>query len=327
MNMGIAAKEGGIHLFVGKTNGCVPLITPIRWSIEELLLWEMKKYLHFGEPYLLLVVTQGPPGYLKEVDRRLIPLEQGMDFLCFARPGRYTIQAVILLERSQGSGSNLLQELVKKIGECSWQEQILAADGQFADLTSYDIWQSLGRGTVDVTVAKESFSGMLLRWRWKWVNWWYQTLPRDDRQFRRRHVVAFTVQPFAIVAWIGCLGLLRFTIALMLRFLLGLRGVNFYPAVSVFKERTSAVWRDCKHSVFLYDSHNHQRAWYSKLCQILTAPFEENGEERDWRVQVRGARFNQKVEKLSSLACRTPLKSGGDLCQVPKGLQEEPPLA
>lgn len=54
---------------------------------------------------------------------------------------------------------------------------------------------------ITVHVPKEAFAKEPPKWEQKWVNWFYETKPVDQCQYRRRRILAYTVQPFIISVW------------------------------------------------------------------------------------------------------------------------------
>lgn len=236
--------KGGIHLFIDAKDGVSEAVVPVRWCICPAVFRTIRDE-KLQNPHLLLVVTQEK----REVQRHLIPLSREMTFISFPRPGDYSIQATIL---SCQDVDFIKKTILEKCGNYNYRQEVLSYDGNISANIRLDIIQ-LGKGEIGVNVAPGFFAKKPPRWLWDWGNLWYETEPRDQCQFRRRCILAFSIQPVAVSIWYMFFSLSRLFIAALLRYGCGLRGVDFGPVIHVFRNRTKDIWYDLDKSVFLYD--------------------------------------------------------------------------
>lgn len=238
-----AKAEPGIHLYAGDTDGANATI-PLRWCICSSL-FERLKDRGAKNPHLLLVVAKDD----LEVSRRLLPLEQAMEYVVFTSPGEHQLFATVVWEE-KGRVGHLKKALLGKDEYGRHRIHVL----EFNPITrGYLLFQTFGReccrqGPIEplltVNVAKEFFAKEPPGWLSKWVNWCFETKPVDQCQFRRRCIFAFTMQPPIGFVWVVLLFLTRLTSALFLFFFLGWRGISFKPIVRLRSCSTRDIW-DC----------------------------------------------------------------------------------
>lgn len=257
-----------IHLFVDARNGSSDAVVAIRWCICPSILEAMKKH-SVQTPHLLLVVTLDD----REVDRKCVPLEQEMEYIYFQSPGQHRIQATILCPTTDGLPSLKNRIFSQDLGRWGVTYYVSLVDHR-GDLVNVidrlnNLRSIIGQGEISVDVASEFFAKKPAAWVWKWANLWYETKPRDQCQFRRRCMLAFSVQPIVVVPWVIIICLFRFLAALFLGFGLGIRGIRFHPARHPFSLETNDVWYRAKanneRSVFLVDKNGNARPWFLVL--------------------------------------------------------------
>jgi hypothetical protein len=240
-----------IHLFVGARNGSSDAVVAVRWCICQSIL-DVLKAKSAQNPHILLVVTHRGV----EVDRKLVPLEQEMEYFYFQRPGSHRIQSTIVCWKDVQA----LRAFIRR----RESSDILDYDGELRkeiDCTRDPLFQ-IGRGETGVNVAPEFFAKEPPKWLGNWVNLWYETKPRDQCQFRRRCMLAFSLQPFVVLLWAAFIICFRLLAALFLRFGVGMRGISFKPAYCPLSMDTNDVWRDENGSVFLTDECEEPRPWF-----------------------------------------------------------------
>jgi len=249
-----------IHLYADARNGLQDAAIAVRWCICPSV-FEVIKSKQAPNPHILLVVTNGD----KE-QRKIVPLEQEMEYFYFEEPGKHRIQATVLCTKDV---TTLKRRLLTK--DCNFYDlDILDGKGDLENVAykmryRFTIEVCVGSGEVNVDVAQEFFAKKPAEWLWNWVNLWYETRPRDQCQFRRRCMLAFSLQPFVVLLWIICICPIRFAIASFLKFGLGMRGIKFKPIYRPLLMETNDVWHDNEGSVFIKNSIGKQRPWFLLL--------------------------------------------------------------
>lgn len=216
-----------IHLFVDE-RAQQDSVIPLRWCICKEVFDQLKEQMA-ENPCLLLVVTSSRD---EEVCRKLVPLDQMMDYVSFGGPGQHRILATIVWEDGKGVRDLKNGFVVKRHGTYRYND-ILDWKGNFREDLGRFGREGGGRwlektAELKVDVAGEFFAKEPPKWLRGWTNLWYETSPVDQCQLRRRCILAFSVQPPLVLLWTIFVCSLRFLlVALFL--LCGLRRINFDP--------------------------------------------------------------------------------------------------
>lgn len=238
-----ARVEAGIHLYAGKTVGAEAVI-PVRWCICQTL-YERMKARGAKKPHLLLVVANGDT----ELSRKLLPLDRAMEYVTFYRPGEHQLFAMVVWDED-GNVGRLRKNI---LGTNEWGKYFLELLAYDYDTRKVTFNRSFGgltfrEGPVEplltVSVSPEFFAKEPPEWLCRWVNWWYETKPRDQCQFRRRCILAFSIQPLVAPIWFIGLFLVRLWIASISFFFLGLRGIDFKPVICLRTCSTEDIWAE-----------------------------------------------------------------------------------
>ncbi len=286
-----------IRLFAENPGQANPNLA-LRWCVDKETLDELKEK-GIKNPRLLLVVAQHPGQWgVMEIERKLVPLDQAMEWLEFNRPGRYTIYATIVWDDGK-SWDFEVGWLLMKDGSGSFKREIFDCDGKFSCTRHPSIKEhSLDEGSLDVVVAEELFAKKPPAWLNWWVNLWFDALnvPRPANQcfFRRRKwFIAFPIQPIPVFIWVLLKSLTRLVAALAL-VLCGMRGVSFKPVIHPFDLCLNNVWSNMGSSIFLKDKRGKWHFAYitspvgrglRTIWQALVPPPSAEEQERRWQAE------------------------------------------
>jgi hypothetical protein len=254
-DFGRVHRQDEIHLFIPAENEkTTDAVVPLRWCICPDIFAKIRDN-GWKNPHLLLVITRithNGSGY-EEVVRKIIPLEWEMEYISFPGSGHFKIQAAILCYKS---GSTLRSWILGLDSNA-----ILRGGGSIRNQIDEDSdpARQIGYGEINVQVAEEFFASKPPQWLWKWGNFFYETKPKDQCQFRRRLIMAFTLQPLLVPIWIILKCSFRFLAASVLKFGVGFRGIFFTPVIHPFSEDTNDVWSGLGQSVFLVDKDGNKR--------------------------------------------------------------------
>ena len=237
-----AGIEPEIHLYAGQTTGGEAVI-PLRWCICQSL-FEKLKAEGAKKPHLFLV---GVDPYEKE-SRKLLPLDQAMEYVTFYRPGGHKLFAKVVWDED-GRLGRLRKALLGVEQSGQYTTNVVRYDLHTQKVTLFESFGEVcQQGPIEplltVNVAPEFFAKKPPEWLRRWTNWWFETGPRDQCQFRRRCILAFTIQPPIALIWFIGLFLVRLTIASFLFFFLGFRGINFKPVVFLRKYSNEDIWTE-----------------------------------------------------------------------------------
>lgn len=243
-----------LKLIVDVKRGEVQSATvPVRWCVDKATLDELKK-MDVVEPYLLLVTVFGG----REMSRQLAPLSQLMDFVALRHSGINTIYATIVFpvnKQKSESGYDALWRMFLKRKGGTYDTDLVGSDGKF--IKEIVCWRkntwNLEFAEVVVIVPGQFFAKEPAKWERRWVNLWFEDdRVRDQCQFRRRRILAYTIQPLAVLVWI------------IVRFLVGLGGMilffgffgdinkrlNLKPFIHPWSSSIAEVWDNSGKSLF-----------------------------------------------------------------------------
>lgn len=220
-----------LKLFAGDEGGVLKgSSVPIRWCVTQDTM-AMLKDREIENPYLLIVSVVGD----REMTRQLAPLGQLMDYLQPQREGKTTVYACIVWD-GDDKESNIKKRFMTK-DEGAYKTDVVD-EGRFDD----ELHNSSDLCSIEVVVPQEIFAKK--PWDWTWVNWLHDTFPRDQCEFRKWRIAAYTFNPIAVVfitAFFACAFIVRVTIAGFL-LLSGCVKTNLKPLVS-HKLKTKEIWK------------------------------------------------------------------------------------
>lgn len=207
-------------------------IVPIRWCISKKLLEALKKAGR-TDPHVLIIVAAN--GY--EVSRQLAPLEQLMDYIEFRNPGKNTIMAAIVCGKKSALSNRYLLE----------KDNLFLYDEssdryEFSGNAKYNFFgRSISR--LDVIIPDGIFAKEPPNWEKKWINLWFREKAKNQCQYRRRRILAYTIQPPAVFIYMILILGLRSIIALSY-LLCGVTDINFKPLIHPWKNDTDNMAYD-----------------------------------------------------------------------------------
>lgn len=251
---------------------------PISWKVDVKVIEKLKKEkVELNRVYVLLsVIYKG-----REVDRFLSHFEQGTEYVNFYRSGKHTVCGVILV-RNNFEGSSWFESMLH-LRECdSSYSYKLWWDDAFIPHRLNQSLDRVGRGYVlsmaenefeadktDIEISKQFFAPEPWPWVKRWTNWWYETPARDQCQFRRRKIFAFTLQPILALIYVIC-KVFASSLSVFFLAMAGKRGINFKPIIHPINYKISDVWGDLGSSVFLRKKDGTERhAAIAFFCPLL----------------------------------------------------------
>lgn len=220
-------------------------VVKMRWCIDPATLNELKKR-KAKNPHLLIIVWNNERR--REV-RTLVPLDRMMHYLQLRYPGENAILATIVWNESGKYGE--LWEAVFSRSSFGYGWVFVTRQGGRAffrehfdthyhlDATSH----ALARAEVKVVVEKEFFAKEPPAWLKAWVNFWFEGQPRDECHFRKRAIVAFTIQPLVVVPYYLIKSAVCFLVALFFVSLTA-RKINFRPIIEPWQHNPRDVYED-----------------------------------------------------------------------------------
>lgn len=255
-----------MKLLIGK-NESTGAVLPVRWCLtsEEVKKIAPRKNVHV----LFLVVNKG-----KEVDRYLVPVEQMMYYVEFTKPGKNILFATLVYQKD-------LRELKKTVFKRNEDGKYIRdmydeEKGRFfRQYKSFDDLLDLYETQVVIDVSPDFFAEQPSSLEWRWVNLWFETKPRNQCQFRRRRMLAYSIQPLIILLFVVIATIVRLFAALIWSLVMRRYGVNWGAIVHPFKNDTEDVWHEAKDekSFITHEKNGEKRSEVMKAVMFLTFYF------------------------------------------------------
>lgn len=245
-----------MKLFVSETK-VQDAVIPIRWCLTREELKELEKR-EAKNPHLLLVVTHEN----QEVDRYLVPISQMLAYIQFHKPGENRILATVVWQYGDDV-YKFRKEFLQQSSRGYYEQHVLNYGGKNL-LRGFNYPRLDQQTEITVMVPAELFAKEPPAWEKWWVNLLFNSKPQDQCQFRRRRMIAYSIQPLFVLFIVPILAIVRFLAASVLLFL-GKREVNLEPIIHPFKHETNDVWRNAEDSVFLRDAEGKRQHWLITL--------------------------------------------------------------
>ena len=182
----------------------------VRWCLNKA---EQEALLKVKERVFVLISI----AYENEAeDRFLCSVEEAMTHLVFRFAGKHKVFSRLIWSFSDEIARRKFESiLLERMDSVTYSTQVLSyhhtefQDGFAYSVVDADCFSMGSAEVVEIDVDKDHFAKEPPQWLKSWVNEMYNTPPRDQCEFRRRAIWAFSAQPLIIlVAFV-----LYFTIA------------------------------------------------------------------------------------------------------------------
>ena len=244
---------------------------PIRWCLDPKDVKVLKDN-HAQDTHILIVVSYENG----QEDRQLLPLDQTMTYVSFRYPGKHKVYAKLfwLLPEDGSPGRERTAKLRKcfleKCNRNRYERNVLENFNHEAFghepleiRNGFSIlWANFSpspKASLDVEVQPGYFAKEPPAWLGWWANLWWKYGPTDQCELRKRKILAFTVQPLAVLAWVigrAVIGLVFLVIGL----LFGLRNMHIMPLFHPFRESLESINGEVE------DAGGHEHHFCSVFC-------------------------------------------------------------
>lgn len=194
-------KEKDMFQLVSLSTEAPQATIPVEWCVNSELLTNLKKEKAIN-PQVLLIVKNLRNG--KEY-RQLAPLDAGMDYIQFRSHGENKVSAMIVWG-TLGKLSELEDRYLRKDWGAEYNVQILDSGGNiFQDFGNWSNCMILNSAEDISEITVKVDPGLFAKYdresKWyRWVNYTFDTPPRDECGLRKRMLFAVTIQP--VIAFI-----------------------------------------------------------------------------------------------------------------------------
>lgn len=210
---------------------------PVRWCVSKEVL-DILKEKKVVNPYILICTVVDK----KEMTRQLVPMEDMMTYVQFASPGENTIFARI---EWGGDGKYLtLWKNYLQRSEGKYNTDVIDWKGEMTDYTHFTRGH-FKPASVKVVVPKELFAKEPPEWEKWWVNVCFSNPPKDQCDYRKRRLIAYTVQPI----WFLLLFAIRAFVTTFVLFC-G-KAPSLKPLFHLTSTDTGDIWEDGTNSIFI----------------------------------------------------------------------------
>lgn len=187
----------------------------VSWCLDKELIKELTDADCKDPMVVLCVAPEGKKYSLEREVRKIVPLKDLVAYLDFRCSGPHRIYGFVSDQSEPFLKNTYLSRMYGK-----WATTILAADGSDFNV-SYPWHQIETAPPVSVDIPSQAFAEEPAEWEKTWVNHWFRCKPQDQCDFRKRRLLAYTIQPPVMLLII----LFRFVIWLI-ALLFGFRGAK-----------------------------------------------------------------------------------------------------
>ena len=189
---------------------------PITWCIGKK--W-LKKYGANGEVLLATV----PLGGGKRVEwRGKYKIQDLVGYVKFLRPGKNRIFCIIPEGWAYSDYPERISKFWNTKTDGDWDYDIISSSEN--DPAIYEPW--LKYDYLDVELPEEVFANEPPKWEKAWVNFFFSSPAIDQCDFRRRRLLAYSIQPLLIIMML----IMRFVVFISL-LSMGVRGLSARPLI------------------------------------------------------------------------------------------------
>ncbi|MFH1404704.1 MAG: hypothetical protein ABIH21_01240 [Patescibacteria group bacterium] len=185
---------------------------PVSWCAERALFYDLQIRVDGDQELFVLLVVIGPNGKEK---RYLRPLSEGMAYVPFFSPGENTIYGMVVWQKGN---SHLGCQCLNFNNEYYANHVLKFKSDNGNDLDEPLVvgrFNHIGFTSIKVEVAEGFFAKKPPQWLASWVNFFYgKSCPDDECDFRKRMIIAFTIQPILLAIWIPIVVVARTLFAL-----------------------------------------------------------------------------------------------------------------
>lgn len=171
----------------------------VGWTVTPDVLAEVTKHEADGKKsWMMLLIFSKDRGHEQ---RKIVPLRDCIAYLGLERPGKTRVYGQILC----GSRKDVFKSWLTKERPTSWETKshFHAMENGFpvslGALKEHRVGPEI---SIDLEAPSEVFASEPPAWERKWVNRLFPRMPAYDQcEYRRRRLVAYTVQPVIAVGW------------------------------------------------------------------------------------------------------------------------------
>jgi len=125
-----------------------------------------------------------------------------MEYLTFSSPGKHSIQAVVVADPEDEEAGYVKKRVLQSDSRWGqYQHRVVNNSGEL-DLSQIEIHSIEDSGSIEIEISKEFFAPEPPAWLLNWVTLWWGSKIRDQCDFRRRVIFAFTIQLLLVVVWV-----------------------------------------------------------------------------------------------------------------------------
>lgn len=181
---------------------------PIRWCVHKITLHKLMSRGAKNPHILLEIVSENSVRF-----RKLAPLDQMVEYIQFRRPGENKIMATIVWTMDGKSKELWDCYMSRRGGDYSNTVFTKSGDGVLSDMKREECVEF---AAMDVVVPHELFAKEPHAWEKQWVNFWFRAHSIDQCEYRKRRILAYTVQPLPVFVWLIMKLVVRFIAAVVL---------------------------------------------------------------------------------------------------------------
>jgi hypothetical protein len=178
-------------------------------------------------------------------DVYILPLMQAMHYLPFHRSGTVKITSLVLW----GNWHQMSAEQLKEIKEIFPKRINMSSPESLKESMERNRlgngWNSIIGEELMVIVPDGVFAKEPSKFEKWWVNLWFESKPKDQCHFRKRRMLAYSIQPIVVSIWLIIEILIRFWLAFV-ETMAGFKDVSWEDILHPFSANIEGIYVEKK---------------------------------------------------------------------------------
>jgi hypothetical protein len=249
----------------------------VAWCVDQQVLKSLSDA-GITDPQVVIITAPTDNYHINKEYRKVVPLKDLMTYIEFKASGTNKIWGFISLLNSKQTRNRYLSR-----DNGHFYNWVLSVDGSnWVYDTGNENKELFCATPVSVVVPDGAFANEPPKWEKQWVNFWFRQKPQDQCEYRRRRLLAYSVQPLvffimflarAIMLLISSLWLSR---GMSFKYLLHLIQYDMDDALEVFQGGSWAIAHlpedDKSNDPDLTPSYVVRKLWKLPLMPMFLVP-------------------------------------------------------
>lgn len=242
-------------------------VLPVRWCLTPEELESLKNQITGKDITKVVILVEYAGDAPDNKDVFIAPYDQIMEYIPLRKAGDVKLTPFVLWGKwKDNSSSKERRDQVKDI-VFTFTKNIDTDSPRHSVYEYLSDWECIVGETLTAFVPDGIFAKEPSKFERWWVNYWYESSPKDQCQFRRRRILAYTFQPICVLIWSIIIGIpVRFWLALV-ETMAGFKNVAWEDVLHPFRATITDIFESGDHpkkisgSIGSNAEHEFKKMW------------------------------------------------------------------